>query len=906
MTFTLFDIDEPEAIPTVSASSMPVFPLFLGEVVVKATSLVSGKDKIHDRLTYERQGQSTQNGLFKRFKGDDNVFRLYNLQNGSEIGKLTGNDGALISNLVEMEMFDLEANLIYANNPIKVLDDVIVSFRVFMNSDAILKQNASLSDDPLNAVDPRMRLRKAKMGKLFKRLGLESMTRSERESSIDDRVSQSFMEHSEAMEVTHRDLAFLFHGSHRLDARLQPMDPDEGMRLELRKYQKVALSFMYTKETNCSVDSKGLSPLWRQFVTPVGETFYFSPYSGEFRFEFPREDHCTGGILADEMGLGKTIEILALIHSNRFKPPEDTEQDLPLSRATLIVCPMNLMTQWREEVKFCFPSGVMTCNQYYGSDRTACRLDFATSSCEDVIVTTYGTLLSDYVNHKNESPLFSVKFHRIVLDEAHFIKEATRKTAKAIYALSANFRWAVTGTPIINKLDDIYSLIHFLRIEPWCRLSYWKNFIAIPFEKKEPAALEAVQTILEPLLIRRTKDMKDEFGNNIIDLPPKTVIIKRLQFPDQERTMYNSIEKMSRREVKHLRSQGKLDYVHVFQILMRMRLACDHHSLVKSNNQENFDDLINESEITKRFAKATSDTFAQDVVEHLKREGSKDECPICLEEISDGGILLPCMHVVCGTCTEDVLLARQDDDGNMECPVCREQCTESKLMRVVTTQEGPSSQYSRASHSLSLFSSPGASLSQAVDIKDEKEYPVTSINLQSFSYVPSTKLTALIEDLKSIRNEDPNLKTIVFSQWAKMLELTGRTLDQHNFRHVRIDGSVSQVKREKVLKTFREDPRTNILLATLRSTGVGLNLTVASRVFLLDPWYNEAVENQAIDRVHRIGQTNEVVVTRYIMEDTVEEKILLIQAKKASIVGAITSGPDSRSVHLEDLLDILG
>ncbi len=88
-------------------------------------------------------------------------------------------------------------------------------------------------------------------------------------------------------------------------------------------------------------------------------------------------------------------------------------------------------------------------------------------------------------------------------------------------------------------------------------------------------------------------------------------------------------------------------------------------------------------------------------------------------------------------------------------------------------------------------------------------------------------------------------------------------------------------------------------MASLRSTGVGLNLTVASYVFLLDPWWNESVENQAIDRVHRLGQTRPVRIKRFIMQDSIEEKMLDIQRRKSALAGAISS--DSK-VTLDDLV----
>lgn len=177
------------------------------------------------------------------------------------------------------------------------------------------------------------------------------------------------------------------------------------------------------------------------------------------------------------------------------------------------------------------------------------------------------------------------------------------------------------------------------------------------------------------------------------------------------------------------------------------------------------------------------------------------------------------------------------------------------------------------------------------------------IKLQSLQFTPSTKLNALISDLKEIQKLD-GVKMVVFSQWATMLDHVQSSLKNDNLEFVRLDGSMTQKRREEVLKTFKDVNGPRILIATLRSTGVGLNLTVASRVFLLDPWYaiskhrwNESVEQQAIDRVHRLGQTREVKVIRYIMKHSVEEKMLAIQLRKSKLVGAITGGEEKIGVN---------
>ena len=112
---------------------------------------------------------------------------------------------------------------------------------------------------------------------------------------------------------------------------------------------------------------------------------------------------------------------------------------------------------------------------------------------------------------------------RVVLDEAHFAKSRNTKTAKATYALKARRRWALTGTPIVNRLEDLFSLLHFLRDEPWSDFAFFKSCIITPFLGQDPKCLDVVQIILESILLRREKSMKDKDGNPIVMLPPKEV-----------------------------------------------------------------------------------------------------------------------------------------------------------------------------------------------------------------------------------------------------------------------------------------------------------------------------------------------------------------------------------------------
>jgi len=117
------------------------------------------------------------------------------------------------------------------------------------------------------------------------------------------------------------------------------------------------------------------------------------------------------------------------------------------------------------------------------------------------------------------------------------------------------------------------------------------------------------------------------------------------------------------------------------------------------------------------------------------------------------------------------------------------------------------------------------------------------------------------------------------------------------------DGSSTTTQRQAAIKNFQEDESTRVFLISLKAGGMGLNLTAADYVYLMDPWWNPAVEQQAIDRTHRIGQTQNIFAYRFICKDTVEEKIMKLKAKKQALVKDIVSddGKFVKNLSKEDI-----
>ncbi|KAK4911033.1 hypothetical protein LTR66_017393, partial [Elasticomyces elasticus] len=132
------------------------------------------------------------------------------------------------------------------------------------------------------------------------------------------------------------------------------------------------------------------------------------------------------------------------------------------------------------------------------------------------------------------------------------------------------------------------------------------------------------------------------------------------------------------------------------------------------------------------------------------------------------------------------------------------------------------------------------------------------------------------------QGESP-IKSIIFSEFTSHLDLIERALTDHGYTFVRIDGSMSLPRRRNVLDLLSNDDNTTILLASTQAAGQGLNLTAASRAFIMEPMWNPQAEAQAVDRIYRIGQKRNVVIKRYRMKDSIEDKIVALQDRKKKL-----------------------
>lgn len=172
------------------------------------------------------------------------------------------------------------------------------------------------------------------------------------------------------------------------------------------------------------------------------------------------------------------------------------------------------------------------------------------------------------------------------------------------------------------------------------------------------------------------------------------------------------------------------------------------------------------------------------------------------------------------------------------------------------------------------------------------------------TYVPSAKIMETMELLTNIQKNDPTEKTLIFSQFTSLLDLVEVPLLQNRFRYQRYDGSMTMDARADAVEAFMENPEENIMLVSLKAGNAGLNLWRASQVILLDPFWNPFVEDQAVDRAHRMPQPREVTVHRVLVPETVEDRIITLQDKKREIIGAALDEESSKGLARLNLREL--
>ncbi|KAF9966206.1 hypothetical protein BGZ70_002985 [Mortierella alpina] len=625
-----------------------------------------------------------------------------------------------------------------------------------------------------------------------------------------------------------------------------------------------------------------------------------------------------GGILGDDMGLGKTVQTMALIVSRPSPPIDDDviwndrrayyepppEDKLVRTKTTLVIAPVALVYQWAEELRTKTQPGLLKVFIHHGLRKIA---DPEELRSYDVVITTNHTVMYDY-GHKDVIPekckpigvLFKVKFHRVVLDEAHTIKNKSTKASIACAKIAASYRWCLTGTPIQNNIDELYSLIRFLGIKPYCEWDNFRDKISTPMKRslQYGPAMQRVQALLKAVCLRRTKTSKVD-GKPILNLPARNVEKVETQFSVDERAFYDALEQRTRDRFNAYVKAGTVmkNYSNILLLLLRLRQACCHPHLI--NDFDKATDQEDEPVDKQNHVQKLLDSLVDDVRRRLIERGlDAVECPICMDIGEESVILSKCGHIYCRACITAHLYNHVEDEDR-KCPECRRITSVQDLISVADFN-------ARFNPTPEAAPSDPKGKGKAVDTAgDNSVGPALAIEVPEAldQWISSSKIDRMINVVKDVMARGE--KVIVFSQFVSLLHLVEKPLQQENIKYLMYHGSMRADSRNRAVMQMTTDPTIPLMLISLKCGSLGLNLTVANHVVMMDPWWNPAVENQAIDRVHRIGQTRDVFVHRLCIPDTVEDRILALQAKKQALAdGALGEGevPKLAKLGMQELM----
>lgn len=645
------------------------------------------------------------------------------------------------------------------------------------------------------------------------------------------------------------------------------------------------------------------------------------------------ESNSRGSILADSMGLGKTIQAIALIVSRASSDESH--------KTTLIVTPVSLLRQWSSEIDSKIkPSANLKIGIYHGVEKRNLST-YGQMKKYDVILTSYGTLSSEWKKHYKEtleystgknqnaipdyerggvnyvSPFFSSEavFYRIFLDEAQNIKNKVSVASKALYSLRGCYRHCLSGTPIQNNVDELYPILRFLRIQPYNNEYKFRSEILLPLRKStaygdyaREKSMQKLRALFRAILLRRSKDSMID-GKPILSLPPKHVLDDIITMQNKEYTYYKEVEKGIQSKAKTLLTSNQMGTTSgILTLLLRLRQACCHGFLadlgqIKSLVDKNLSRRKNNWRVMYKLVLS----FSEDVVRRLRQEieqgndRNKEKsdtlftCPMCYDVFSfDSVIIFPgCGHMICIDCI-DIFFQKyeiftEDTSKLASCYFCSRPVRKDhvidfdvfyKIQYQKLSQQAIEEQYSHL---------------EDEKLVDNKQKLQLLIKQNDNNLPTSAKIEKCLDLIKRIFQTRPDEKVIVFSQFVSLFDILDLFLQRHGIPYLRYDGSMSVENKNAAIRQFYRGEE-KILLLSLRAGNVGLTLTCASQVIIMDPFWNPYVEEQAMDRTHRIGQHKEVYVHRLLIEDTVERRIIALQNEKKEIVSGALDEKGLKSV----------
>ncbi|KAK7517060.1 helicase swr1 [Phyllosticta citriasiana] len=664
----------------------------------------------------------------------------------------------------------------------------------------------------------------------------------------------------------------------------------------------------------------------------------------------------TNGILADEMGLGKTIQTIALL------------AHLAVEREVwgphLVVVPTSVMLNWEMEFKkFCPGFKVLA---YYGSieERKRKRQGWMNDDMWNVVITSYQLILHDAAAFKKRS------WHYLILDEAHNIKNFQTQRWQTLLNFKTHKRLLLTGTPLQNNLQELWSLLFFLMPSGddgqggFAALSNFTTAMARPanqildqgrqeLDAEAQATVKQLHEVLRPYLLRRLKvDVEKQ-------MPAKYEHVVYCRLSKRQRQLYDGF--MGRADTREILSGG--NYMSIMNCLMSLRKVCNHPDLfetrqivtsfamersvvadfevmdlfvrkrlLEEKEAEKLDlDFLNliipkkertSSIVTRRIQTIQAIRPLEGLIERqtrrLKRtdriEGQSIESIYShFEQASHRSTLehfQNCLRVtqrraqrspVYGTGLIDRLIIHDFPQQLIAARAPRKKQnhlewymnTPFAWQDMVKTLEERSEAMKTAVQKFSCVTpaavandmplltlgEDGVGMVRAShDVKRPDPFHESRVRLSiafpdkrllQFDCGKLQRLDKLLRELQAGGH-----RALIFTQMTKVLDVLEQFLNIHGHRYLRLDGATKIEQRQILTDRFNNDPRILCFILSSRSGGLGINLTGADTVIFYDLDWNPAMDKQCQDRCHRIGQTRDVHIYRFVSEYTIEANIL--------------------------------
>nr|AAM48446.1 RE70645p [Drosophila melanogaster]AAV36858.1 RE74565p [Drosophila melanogaster] len=601
-----------------------------------------------------------------------------------------------------------------------------------------------------------------------------------------------------------------------------------------------------------------------------------------------------GGILADDMGLGKTLTMISSVlackngqemsEGKDESSDSDSEDDKNKKRksvtgwkskgrkdtrrgGTLVVCPASLLRQWESEVESKVSRQKLTVCVHHGNNRETkgkYLRDY------DIVVTTYQIVARE---HKSLSAVFGVKWRRIILDEAHVVRNHKSQSSLAVCDLRGKYRWALTGTPIQNKELDVYALLKFLRCSPFDDLHTWKKWI----DNKSAGGQNRLNLLMKSLMLRRTKAQLQSDGK-LNSLPNKELRLIEISLDKEEMNVYQTVMTYSRTlfaQFLHQRAERETDFNY------RSDANKPTYNQIKDPNGAYY-------KMHEKFARMAGS----------KKEVKSHDILV---------LLLRLRQICCHPGLIDAMLDGEesqtmgDHSSDSDTPEIDLLAQLNKLAITDTSTDGQQSVANAGDDGPPLLPDE-ARIAKASKNLLKRSNPVFNLHR------PSSKINMVIQILKTSILKSSDDKAIVVSQWTSVLDILRDHLSKDGVATLSLNGTIPVKNRQDIVNEFNDrNNQKRVLLLSLTAGGVGLNLIGANHLLLLDLHWSPQLEAQAQDRIYRVGQKKNVIIYKFMCVDTVEQRIKGLQDKKLDLAdGVLTGAKVSSKLTIDDLKGLFG